>query len=340
MANRGPIWLDETKRWKWMEEVPRRAVPRAHPLRPLVYACFSRSGKKAAFGFPGATRDRFCCTVESLPGHIWCRAKSTSASWRKRPPKKAKWTKSAPKIGKTCLLCSAPAQGQRLQLKQTSDATSLSRGGKSTRNKKFIWTSFSEQFPLGSWLVSQGKTQKFARTFRKSSGKRGVFLVFRDFGWVSRPLIIALVLSGFWLPQWKRYFGCGIQSSQRWRQKLSLSPFAGLLSVSFPSFIRGSRNSPQTQVVKRLWLGTSPPLTEVSRALQARNPKKVSKMSPGAGGPGTPKKSQKKSRGSLRRVSGKCLESVFSGRTETLQTVTLQVKILWFFCAGKFRRKG
>ena len=63
------------------------------------------------------------------------------------------------------------------------------RGGKSTRKnppkiKKFIWTSFSEQFPLGSWLVSQGRRQKFARTFRKSSCERGVFFVFRDFGWI------------------------------------------------------------------------------------------------------------------------------------------------------------
>ena len=43
--------------------------------------------------------------------------------------------------------------------------------------KKFIWTSFSEQFLLGSWFVSQGRGQKFARTSRESSRKRGVFLV-------------------------------------------------------------------------------------------------------------------------------------------------------------------
>ena len=69
------------------------------------------------------------------------------------------------------------------------------RGGKSTRKnppkiKKFIWTSFSEQFPLPSWLVSQGGRQKFAQTFRKSSRERGVFWVFRDFGWVFGPLKI------------------------------------------------------------------------------------------------------------------------------------------------------
>ena len=54
--------------------------------------------------------------------------------------------------------------------------------------KKFIWTSFCEQFPSGSWLASQGRRQKFARTFRKSSRERGVFLVFWDFGWVFGPL--------------------------------------------------------------------------------------------------------------------------------------------------------
>ena len=47
-------------------------------------------------------------------------------------------------------------------------------GAKSTRKnppkiKTFIWTSFSEEFPLGSWLVSQRRRQKFARTVRKSS---------------------------------------------------------------------------------------------------------------------------------------------------------------------------
>ena len=48
--------------------------------------------------------------------------------------------------------------------------------------KKFIWTSFSEQFPLGSWLVSWGRRQKFARTFRKSSRKRSVFWYFGILG--------------------------------------------------------------------------------------------------------------------------------------------------------------
>ena len=57
-------------------------------------------------------------------------------------------------------------------------------------------------------------------------------------------------------------------------------------------------------------LGTSPPLTEVSRALRARNAKKVSKMSPGASGPGTPK-SLKKVSGTVREVSGESRESVW-----------------------------
>ena len=56
-----------------------------------------------------------------------------------------------------------------------------------------------------------------------------------------------------------------------------------------------------------LELGTSPPLTEVSRALRARNAEKVSKMSPGASGPGTPKspqKSQQESEKTLSTLSG------------------------------------
>ena len=53
---------------------------------------------------------------------------------------------------------------------------------------KFIWTSVSEQFPLGSWLVSHGRKQKFARIFRKSSCKRAFFLVFWDLEWVFGPL--------------------------------------------------------------------------------------------------------------------------------------------------------
>ena len=42
--------------------------------------------------------------------------------------------------------------------------------------KTFIWSSFSEQFPLGSWLVSQGRRQNFVWIFRTSSCKRAVFL--------------------------------------------------------------------------------------------------------------------------------------------------------------------
>ena len=58
-----------------------------------------------------------------------------------------------------------------------------------------------------------------------------------------------------------------------------------------------------------MFLGTSPPLTEVSRALRARDAEKVSKMSPGASGPGTPK-SLKKVSGTVREVSGESRESV------------------------------
>ena len=37
--------------------------------------------------------------------------------------------------------------------------------------------------------MSQGRRQTFARTFRKISSKRGVFLVFLDFGLVYGPLM-------------------------------------------------------------------------------------------------------------------------------------------------------
>ena len=53
--------------------------------------------------------------------------------------------------------------------------------------------------------------------------------------------------------------------------------------------------------VRARGLGTSPPLTEVSRALRARNPKKVSKKSRGQSG---------KSPESLRKVSGECFWTV------------------------------
>ena len=54
-------------------------------------------------------------------------------------------------------------------------------------------------------------------------------------------------------------------------------------------------------------LGPGPPLTEVSRALRARNAERVSKMSLGASGPRTPKSLQKvpeHSKNSLQTLSG------------------------------------
>ena len=54
---------------------------------------------------------------------------------------------------------------------------------------------------------------------------------------------------------------------------------------------------------------TSPPLTEVSRAIRARNAEKVWKMSPGPPGPGTPKSLQKVS-GTVWEDSGESSESV------------------------------
>ena len=61
----------------------------------------------------------------------------------------------------------------------------------------------SEQFLLGSWLVSQGRRQQFARTSLKSSCKRGVFLVFRDFGWGFGPLDLGSKFLRFGLRKFK-----------------------------------------------------------------------------------------------------------------------------------------
>ena len=55
----------------------------AHPSRALLYAYFNRSGSKEPFSFPGATCDRFRCTVEPSPGHIWGRDKVVNGS---QPP--------------------------------------------------------------------------------------------------------------------------------------------------------------------------------------------------------------------------------------------------------------
>ena len=65
-------------RYDWTTGEPRdgnewkkcRVVPRAHTSRTLLYAYFKRSGSKGPFSFPGATWDRFHCTVEPSPGHI------------------------------------------------------------------------------------------------------------------------------------------------------------------------------------------------------------------------------------------------------------------------------
>ena len=71
----------------------------------------------------------------------------------------------------------------------------LFTGGKSTRKnppkiKKFIWTSLSEQFPLGSWPVWQGEGKSSRELFEKVRANAVFFLVFRDFGWVFGPLIM------------------------------------------------------------------------------------------------------------------------------------------------------
>ena len=57
-------------------------------------------------------------------------------------------------------------------------------------------------------------------------------------------------------------------------------------------------------------LRTRPPLTELSRALRARDAEKVSKMSPGASGPRTPK-SRQKVPGTVRKDPGRYFRDFF-----------------------------
>ena len=73
-------------------------------------------------------------------------------------------------------------------IKRTPPLRIFFRGGKSIHNSHPKYQCSSEQMflnkvLLGSWLVSQGSRQKFARTFGKSSRKRGGFLGLSGF-WV------------------------------------------------------------------------------------------------------------------------------------------------------------
>ena len=52
------------------------------PRVPFCHAYFNRSGSKEPFSFPGATWDRFRCTVEPSPGHIRCRKNAESSRER------------------------------------------------------------------------------------------------------------------------------------------------------------------------------------------------------------------------------------------------------------------
>ena len=82
-AKNPPTFLGD--RYDWTTGAPHdgnewkkyRVIPRAHPSRTLVYAYFNRSRSKELFSFPGATWDRFRCTVEPSPGHIRCRISRT-----------------------------------------------------------------------------------------------------------------------------------------------------------------------------------------------------------------------------------------------------------------------
>ena len=113
---------------------------------------------------------------------------------RRSHPKKIKQGQDMPK-GQTVpfhvatggsskpLLSNGFRQSNSWNLRGESSPPPNFTGGKSTRkNRPKIKSSseqvFSEQLPLGSWLVSQGRRQKFAWSFRKSSRRRAVFCYF------------------------------------------------------------------------------------------------------------------------------------------------------------------
>ena len=49
------------------------AVPRSHPLRPLLFCTlFNKGGNRRALRLPGEGGDHFHCTVEPSPGHMRC----------------------------------------------------------------------------------------------------------------------------------------------------------------------------------------------------------------------------------------------------------------------------
>ena len=84
---------------------------------------------------------------------------------------------------------------------------------------------------------------------------------------------------------------------------------SGLKSLGLCFFFLGLKI--WLEIITSRDLGTSLPLTRVSQALRARNPEKVSKMSPGASGPEpekVPKKSTK-SPESLQKVLGECFRT-------------------------------
>ena len=78
-----PVPLSGTKGYDWTTEAPQdghewkkyRIIPHAYPSRTLHYVSFinNGSGSKGAFSFPGATWDRFRCTVEPSPDQTRCR---------------------------------------------------------------------------------------------------------------------------------------------------------------------------------------------------------------------------------------------------------------------------
>ena len=81
-------------------------------------------------------------------------------------------------------------------------------------------------------------------------------------------IFILLVLSCFCLLQWKRYFWCRIQSSQRWRKKLSLSPFQGPLRFLLGNGFE-ARHCELTMTMSISWTKNHPPQKTSKTSIRA-----------------------------------------------------------------------
>ena len=106
----------------------------------LLLILFNRSGSKGAFRLPGATWDRFRCTVEPSPGHVWR---------RKVPAPNGGAEESAKKVLEALRLIAASTEAQsQKHLLAPSLAPRLGPALPEAVFRHFCWAGASE---LCSW---------------------------------------------------------------------------------------------------------------------------------------------------------------------------------------------